>query len=411
MANWIGDKTVSLEEKVSLMQQDAAYDVADSDEAVLPDLSFLRETTRAKKLPPKVPKVFLSNDCVFNCAYCGCRSGHECKRYVSPPRELAEIAVKQAEANRHGVFITSSIYRNADYTEELIVETLRIIRKELGYQGYIHAKVMPGTDPLLIYQAGQLADRLSVNIEVAKSEGYERIARNKNRSNILSPMRQISDMIAQAKREKSRFAPRFATSQTTQLMAGSTEENDRTILTLSRALYDKYHLMRVYYTPFQYRQEAAGYEGLPMVSVPKWRGHRLYQADRLMQIYGFSPEEIAPDDQLFLSENLDPKAAWALRHLDRFPVEVNRADYETLLRVPGIGTTYASRIVKARQYCTVTHAVLKALGVSLKRCRHFITCNGVYDGATVDNEVVLGPLLADPVDWSERQTSLLSRAM
>lgn len=411
MANWIGDKTVSLEEKVSLMQQDAAYDVADSDEAVLPDLSFLRETTRAKKLPPKVPKVFLSNDCVFNCAYCGCRSGHECKRYVSPPRELAEIAVKQAEANRHGVFITSSIYRNADYTEELIVETLRIIRKELGYQGYIHAKVMPGTDPLLIYQAGQLADRLSVNIEVAKSEGYERIARNKNRSNILSPMRQISDMIAQAKREKSRFAPRFATSQTTQLMAGSTEENDRTILTLSRALYDKYHLMRVYYTPFQYRQEAAGYEGLPMVSVPKWRVHRLYQADRLMQIYGFSPEEIAPDDQLFLSENLDPKAAWALRHLDRFPVEVNRADYETLLRVPGIGTTYASRIVKARQYCTVTHAVLKALGVSLKRCRHFITCNGVYDGATVDNEVVLGPLLADPVDWSERQTSLLSRAM
>lgn len=148
-----------------------------------------------------------------------------------------------------------------------------------------------------------------------------------------------------------------------------------------------------------------------MVSVPKWRVHRLYQADRLMQIYGFSPEEIAPDDQLFLSENLDPKAAWALRHLDRFPVEVNRADYETLLRVPGIGTTYASRIVKARQYCTVTHAVLKALGVSLKRCRHFITCNGVYDGATVDNEVVLGPLLADPVDWSERQTSLLSRAM
>ena len=411
MANWIGDKTVSLEEKVSLMQQDAAYDVADSDEAVLPDLSFLRETTRAKKLPPKVPKVFLSNDCVFNCAYCGCRSGHECKRYVSPPRELAEIAVKQAEANRHGVFITSSIYRNADYTEELIVETLRIIRKELGYQGYIHAKIMPGTDPLLIYQAGQLADRLSVNIEVAKSEGYERIARNKNRSNILSPMRQISDMIAQAKQEKSRFAPKFATSQTTQLMAGSTEENDRTILTLSRALYEKYHLMRVYYTPFQYRQEAAGYEGLPMVSVPKWRVHRLYQADRLMQIYGFSPEEIAPDDQLFLSENLDPKAAWALRHLDRFPVEVNRADYETLLRVPGIGTTYASRIVKARQYCTVTHAVLKALGVSLKRCRHFITCNGVYDGATVDNEVVLGPLLADPVDWSERQTSLLSRAM
>ncbi len=410
--HYIHDKTVSLDEKVSLMQEDAAYDVADNDEAVLPDLSFIRETTRARHTPPKVPKVFLSNDCVFNCAYCGCRSGNECKRrYVSPPRELAEIAVKQAEENRHGVFITSSIYHNADYTEELIVETLRIIRHELGYRGYVHAKIMPGADPQLIYQAGLLANRLSVNIEVAKSEGYDKIARNKNRNNILSPMYQISEMIRASKEEKSRFAPRFATSQTTQLMAGSTDENDRTILTLANALYAKYRLQRVYYTPFHYEHEAAGYEGLAKVSVPKWRVHRLYQADRLMQLYGFAPEEIAPDNQPFLSESLDPKAAWALRHLDRFPVEVNRADYETLLRVPGIGTTYASRIVKARQYCTITHSVLKNLGVSLKRSRHFLTCNGVYEGATVDNDVVLRPLLADPVDWSTRQTSLLARAM
>lgn len=410
--NWIGDKTISLEEKVSLMQEDAAYDVADNDEAILPDLSFIRETTRSRRSPPKVPKVFLSNHCTFNCAYCGCRSGNECKqRYASSPRELAEIAVKLAEENRHGIFVTSAIYRNADYTEELIVETLRIIRNEIGYRGYVHAKIMPGADPQLIYQAGLLADRLSVNIEVAKSEGYDKIAHNKNRNNILSPMHQISEMIRTAKEEKSRFAPRFATSQTTQLMAGSIGENDRTILTLSRALYDKYRLKRVYYTPFHYRHEAAGYEGLPQISTPKWRVHRLYQADRLMQLYGFTPEEIVPDQELFLHEMIDPKAAWALRHLDRFPVEVNRADYETLLRVPGIGTTYASRIIKARRYCTITHSVLKTLGVSLKRSRHFITCNGVYEGVTVDNDEVLRPFLTDPIDWSAQQTSFLAQAM
>ncbi len=412
MFQWIGDKTLSLEDRVSQMQEDAAYDVADNDEAVMPDLSFIRETIRAKRSPPKVPKVFLSNDCTFNCAYCGCRCGNEGRqRYVWKPRELAEFAVKQAEENRHGVFITSSIYRNADYTEELIVETLRIIRDEIGYRGYVHAKIMPGADPLLIYRAGQFADRLSVNIEVAKSEGYSKIAHDKNRTNILTPMHQISELIAQAKREKSRWAPKFATSQTTQLMAGSIQENDRTILTLANALYAKYNLKRVYYTPFHYRHEAAGYEGLPMVETPRWRVRRLYQADRLMQLYGFTPEEIAPDSQLNLSEMLDPKAAWALRHLDLFPVEVNRADYETLIRVPGIGTTYASRIVKARQYCTISHAVLKKLGVSLKRSRHFITCNGVYDGATVDNDAVLIPFLADPADAGAYQTNLLDKAM
>lgn len=411
MAHLIFANPAGTEEKIAWMQRDAAYDVADNDDALIPDLSLIKETVRAKKNPPKVPKVFLSNDCIFNCAYCGCRNGRDCQRYASTPRELAKLAVEQAEENRHGIFVTSSIYKNADYTEELIVETLRIIRNEIGYQGYVHAKIMPGADPRLIYQAGRYADRLSVNIEVAKSEGYEKIARNKNRTNILTPMHQISEMIAAAKREKSRFAPKFAVSQTTQLMAGSTQESDKTILTLSNALYAKYRLKRVYYTPFQYRHEAAGYEGLPLVSTPRWRMHRLYQADRLMQLYGFTPDEITPDDHPFLSENLDPKAAWALRHLDLFPVEVNRADYETLLRVPGIGVTYAARILKARKYCTITHSVLKALGVSLKRSRHFITCNGVFEGVTCDNDDTLRPYLTELIDWKSQQTDLLSVAI
>lgn len=177
---------------------------------------------------------------------------------------------------------------------------------------------MPGTDPLLIEKAGRYADRLSVNIEVAKSEGYARIAKQKNKDNILSPMETISRLIRAAKEEKSRIKPAFATSQTTQLMAGSTGEDDRTILTLSSALYRKYRLGRVYYTAFQYRHPAAGYE-LPLVSTPLWRVGRLYQADRLLQLYGFTPDEIAPGGHPNLALDLDPKTDWALRNPQLFP--------------------------------------------------------------------------------------------
>lgn len=381
-------------EKAARMQADARYDVADDDGACLPDLTFLKEEVRAQPGPPTVPKIFVSNDCSFNCAYCGCRSGRDCPRYVGEPRELAAIAVRQAKENTRGVFITSSVYKNADATEERIVETLRIMRQDLGYRGYIHAKIMPGTDPALIHQAGLYANRLSVNIEVARSEGFAKIARNKTRDNILKPMGQISAQIRRAREEAGRFRPAFATSQTTQLMAGSTGEDDKTILTLSQALYKTYGLSRVYYTAFQYRHPAAGYADLPPVSTPLWRMRRLYQADRLMQVYGFTAEEIAPDDAPNLEEDLDPKAAWALRHLDRFPVEVNTADYEALLTIPGIGVVYANRILKARKYCTVTHDVLRALGVSLKRSGSFLTCKGRFQGQGGADK--LRRLLADP---------------
>ena len=249
--------------------------------------------------------------------------------------------------------------------------------------------------PELIRQAGLLANRLSVNIEVPRSEGYKRIAYNKNKSNILTPMGQISQMIAQAKADGGRFSRPFATTQTTQMMAGSTGEDDFTILNLSGALYRKYNLSRVYYTSFQYREQAAGYEELPEVNTPAWRMHRLYQADRLMQLYGFSAEEIAPPTSRFLLEEHDPKAAWAMRNMHLFPVEVNRADYEMLIRVPGIGLVYAKRILEARRLGKLTHDALRTLGIPLKRCRHFITCDGKYMGDAGDNIIRLGAMLAD----------------
>jgi len=399
MANIIIKNDLTMEKKIDLMRQDSIFDVADDDSVCIPDLSSIKNEVKSKKNLPKVPKIFMSNECIFNCAYCECRASNDTRYcYTNDPKELAQIAVDEANKNGQGVFISSAIFKNADYTTELIIGTLKCIRNDFGYKGYVHAKIMPGTDMELIRQAGLYANRLSVNIEVAKSEGYKKIAMNKTKENILTPMRHISRLIKSAASEKSRYAPRFATSQITQLMAGSMDESDYEILRLSKAMYNKYDLKRVYYTPFQYKHPAKGYANLEPISTPSWRMKRLYQADRLMQLYDFTPEEIAPDFAPHLESDIDPKAAWAIRNIHLYPIEVNTADYEMLLRIPGIGVTYAARIIKARKYCKISHEVLKALGVSLKRSRHFLTCDGKYQGEKCENIEVYRSLLAFPLD-------------
>ncbi|HBR32049.1 MAG: hypothetical protein PHD46_02695 [Eubacteriales bacterium] len=382
MSNIIIPRQLSIEEKYELMQDDAKYEVG-SDSDAQNTAVLCASDIKSKPPVPKIPKMFLSSTCVFNCAYCGCRcsrrEAHE--NYCNTPEELAKMAVYAAKTNGRGVFITSAIYKNADITQEMIAESVRIMREELYYTGFLHAKVMPGADPRLIANTGRYADRLSVNIEVARSSGYQKIAKQKNKDNILTPMGEVAKQIFGAKQEKTRFA----TSQTTQLMAGSTGEDDRTIMILTRALYKKYRLKRVYYTAFSYRHEAIGYEqeNLRFIQTPYWRMARLYQADRLMQLYGFTPDDITPEEEPFLQQDIDPKAAWALRHLDMYPVEVNRADYDTLLRVPGFGLTYARRIIEARKYCRLTHNLLSRMKISLKKAQYFITCSGKYIGGSV----------------------------
>lgn len=363
------------------MREDAKFEVA-SDEDAENTALLCAADIKGKASPPKIPKIFMASKCIFNCAYCGCRcSREERDNYVNTPRELAGLAVEAAKNNGHGVFVTSAIYKNADYTQELLAECVRIMREELYYPGFIHAKVMPGADPLLIARTGRYANRLSVNIEVAQSSGYQRIAKQKNKLNILTPMGDISEQILNARYEKAKFA----TSQTTQLMAGSTKEDDRTIMTLSKALYHKYNLKRVYYTAFQYRHEAKGYENedLHYTATPLWRMARLYQADRLLTLYGFTPDDVTPAEEPFLQEDIDPKAAWALRHMDMYPVEVNSADFDALIRVPGIGLTYANRIIAVRRHCVITHDILRRMRVPLKKCRYFITCAGKYEGGSM----------------------------
>ncbi|MHB8962407.1 MAG: helix-hairpin-helix domain-containing protein [Saccharofermentanales bacterium] len=381
MSNIILRTALDAADKILLMNEDARYEVANDRDAESTAI-LCSDGIAGRPAPPKIPKMFLASRCVFNCSYCGCRCSREDRgNYCNTPAELAQMSVDAAVDNGHGVFVTSAIYRDADYTQELLAESVRIMREDLGYGGFIHAKVMPGADPLLIGRTGRYANRLSVNIEVAKSQAYERIAKQKNKTNIMTPMRDISDLIQGAAYDRQRFA----TSQTTQLMAGSAQEDDRTIINLSQALYRRYHLKRVYYTAYQYLHEAKGYEDehLPLTSTPYWRMARLYQADRLLQLYGFTPDDIAPAEQPFLESDIDPKAGWALRHLDLYPVEINKADYESLIRVPGIGITYANKIIEARRHCTITHDILRRMRVSLKRCIYFITCNGQYRGGNV----------------------------
>ncbi len=377
---------------VKRMAEDAGFEVsgdADAEQTAL----LCAAGIHGRPQSAKVPKLCLAGHCVFNCAYCALRASRDDKApYALEPRELARIAVTQAEKNGRGVFISSAILKNADHTQERLAETARIMREELYYGGYIHAKVMPGADPGLIARTGQYASRLSVNIEVANSAGYQRVAKQKSRALILSPMRAISGQI-RAAREDNR---RFARSQTTQLMAGAIGEDDRTILTLSSALYRTYGLRRVYYTAFGYAHEAKGYPELPLAQTPVWRVARLYQADRLIALYGFSPDDVTPEGAATLEEDMDPKSAWALRHLEMYPVEVNTADYETLLRVPGIGLTYARRILEARRYCVLTHETLRKMRVSLKRCIPFITCAGRYQGGgALDSPRLRGLLSSD----------------
>ncbi len=391
MAQILLQRTPSAQDTLAQMRLDARFDVGDDPLAQepVPDLSAALGI-RAPVALPTVPKVFLSNDCAFNCAYCTCRHSKDCRRYCMQPRELAALAVQGARAGGRGIFLTSAIYKSPDYTQELIIETLRAIRFQQEFHGYVHAKVMPGADPRLIQEAGRYANRLSVNIEVAQAAGYERVAKQKNRDNILRPMGDIASLIEAAGRERRTFA----SSQTTQLMAGSVGEDDRTIMTLTSAMYRKYRLKRVYYTAFTYEHQAAGYD-LPYTATPAWRAKRLYQADRLLALYGFSPDDVTPEEQPFLQEDIDPKAAWALRNLHRFPVEVNTAEQEMLLRVPGLGVTFVRRILEARRTCRVTHAVLGQLGVSLRKSAFFITCGGVYRAPAALESQRLHRLLSD----------------
>jgi len=321
-------------------------------------------------------KLLLTNDCIYDCQYCFNRRSNDTPRATFTPKEVAELTLQFYRRNYiEGLFLSSAVIKTPDYTMELLIETLRYVREEYRFGGYIHAKAIPGADPALIWRLGHLTDRMSVNIELPSETSLANLAPDKTKSAILTPMKLVDKQIQQSKEElmvfknASQFVP---AGQSTQLIVGATPESDSQIVHLAQGLYKGYGLKRVFYSAYIPNGNAR----LPSADAPLLREHRLYQADWLLRFYGFTAQELFQDKDENLSLHLDPKCHWALKNLEYFPVEVNRADYYMLMRVPGIGEISAKKIIAARRVGALDFSHLKKMGIVLKRARLFITCNG-----------------------------------
>ncbi|HIR76084.1 MAG TPA: putative DNA modification/repair radical SAM protein [Candidatus Choladousia intestinipullorum] len=324
-------------------------------------------------------KILFTNECVFDCRYCINRSSNDIQRASFTPDEVCTLTMEFYRRNYiEGLFLSSGILKNPTYTMELLYQTLYKLRYECRFEGYIHVKAIPGANKELIARTGFLADRMSVNLELPTAEGLKKLAPHKTRKRILTPMRQVQLMTRQNKNELALFshAPQFVPAgQSTQMIIGATPENDYQILSVAESLYQKFELKRVFYSAFVQVNEDALLPSLPG-GPPLLREHRLYQADWLLRFYGFKAQELLSESHPNFNVFLDPKCDWALSHLDQYPVEVNTADYYTLLRVPGIGPKSAQRIVRARRLGSLDYPALKKAGVVLKRAVYFITCGG-----------------------------------
>lgn len=323
-------------------------------------------------------KIMLTNYCIYDCAYCINRKSNDLKRATLSVSELVDLTIEFYRRNYiEGLFLSSGVVNNPDYTMERLVRVAKELRLKHRYNGYIHLKSIPGASRELVNEAGLYADRLSVNIEIPNEESLQILAPEKNFKSVFTPMRYIQQGILQSAEEKKRFrhAPRFAPAgQSTQMIVGATPDTDKDILHISSALYQRPTMKRVYYSGYIHVND---YDNrLPVLKQPPLvRENRLYQADWLLRFYQFKVNEIVDDAYPNLDLEVDPKLAWALRHPEVFPIDINRADYEMLLRVPGIGVKSAKLIVVSRRYSRLGTLQLKKIGVVMKKARYFITCN------------------------------------
>lgn len=320
-------------------------------------------------------KILFTNYCKYDCAYCINRASNDVPRAAFTSAELAGLVIEFYRRNYiEGLFLSSGVVQNPDYTTERMLRALSLLRRHYGFNGYIHIKSIPGTSPELVRQAGLLADRMSVNIEIPSEQNLRMLAPDKDHQSVYRPMYAISQGIVEneAERQKYKRAPRFAPAgQSTQMIIGASNERDKDILKLSALLYSGPQLKRVYYSGFiPVNSHDSRLPALP--APPLLRENRLYQADWLMRFYHFEHHEIVNDEYPDLDLQVDPKIAWALRHPEYFPVDANRADYPALLRVPGIGVVSAKRIVLARKHGRLNEDQLSKLGVVMKRAKFFL---------------------------------------
>ena len=385
----ITDRQMSIMDKLGILTDAAKYDVActSSGNERKGDGTGMGNTIKAGICHSfsgdgrciSLLKILFTNECIYDCKYCVNRCSNDVPRASFTPDEVCRLTIEFYRRNYiEGLFLSSGILYSPDYTMELLYQTLYKLRREYNFQGYIHVKAIPGANQDLVRMTGFLADRMSINLELPTAEGLKKLAPNKHRKNILTPMRLIQNGIAVNKNEVAvyRHAPVFVPAgQSTQMIIGATPENDYQIMSVAQNLYDKFSLKRVFYSAFVQVNEDKELPALPG-GPPLLREHRLYQADWLLRFYGFHADELLDEKRPNFNVLLDPKEDWALRHLEFFPVEINRADYQVLLRVPGIGVKSAQRIVKARRNGSLRFEDLKRIGVVLKRALYFITCSG-----------------------------------
>jgi putative DNA modification/repair radical SAM protein len=322
-------------------------------------------------------KIMLTNNCMYDCAYCINRRSNDLKRATLSVSELVNLTIEFYRRNYiEGLFLSSGVVRNPDYTMERLVRVAKDLRSIHKYNGYIHLKSIPGASRELVQEAGLYADRLSVNVEIANEKSLQLLAPEKNFESVFTPMKFIQQGVLESaeERQKYKHAPRFAPAgQSTQMIVGATPESDKEILNLSSILYQRPSMKRVYYSGFipvnEYDNRLPALKQAPLV-----RENRLYQADWLLRFYRFNVNEIVDDEHPHLDLEIDPKLAWALRHPEFFPVDINTADYEMLLRIPGLGVKSAKLILAARRHGKLGSTQLKQIGVVMKKAQYFITC-------------------------------------
>lgn len=350
-------------------------------------------------------KILLSNDCIYNCKYCPNRLDADVPRATATPDEICELVIDFYKRNYiEGLFLSSAVCKNPDYTMERLLLTVKKLRTEYHFQGYIHLKGIPRADSLLMQEAAKYADRMSYNIELPSEQSLKLLAPQKSKESLLLPMKELTQQkirFTEEKRKgqyKGHFLP---AGQTTQMIIGASPERDGQILRLTQSLYRKMDMKRVYYSSYV---PIVRDSLLPDIPAGQLREHRLYQADWLLRFYGFTVEELLTENEN-LSTEFDPKCAWALKNMHLFPVEINRAPLELLLRVPGIGAKNAHKILTARRYAVLSFEDLAKMRVALKRAKHFITCNGKFFGAKNEN-AVRGLLAAAETQESAEQMDL-----
>jgi len=343
-------------------------------------------------------KVLLTNFCIYDCAYCINRKSNDIKRAAFSPRELADITINFYKRNYiEGLFLSSGIIDNEDHTTNLILRSLKILRHEYKFNGYIHVKLIPGADERLIEQVVNLANRVSSNIELPSDKSLKLLAPNKTKQSVLQPLKYARDISLEKDKKP--------IGMSTQLIIGATPETDKDILKLSSVMYDKALLKRVYYSAYIPVNDD---KNLPSVITkpPLLREHRLYQADWLLRFYDFSYDEIVSDEFPNLDEEVDPKTSWALHNLKYFPMEINTASKDELLRIPGIGVRGVFKILKARKFKSLDFDDLKKLKVTIKRAKYFITCKGKYQKEIPFEDDRIRTALVKPKPKKIEQTSL-----